>query len=177
MGMLQPAIGNLWGLIVNTAFLVVYGMNMKDADVKKKFIKTVGILETVFILIAIVSWIPGAQSCEDPNAMYCWTGKLVVLVNCFLFTGAFDAFGKTWQTKSVEFFPILTPVLGFMASFDCIFYFTLQNDMNGLIPNVIGDCLNFSRIVFYLYVRFNYEQKWMAKKTEGNKLADPMLGA
>jgi len=175
--MLQPAVGNLWGLIINTIYLIVYAANMKDPDVKNKFVKTVGILETVFILIAIVSWIPGAQSCEDPNAMYCWTGKLVVLVNCFLFTGAFDAFGKTWQTKSVEFFPILTPVLGFMASFDCIFYFTLQNDMNGLIPNVIGDCLNFSQILFYLYVNTNYEQTWRTNKSETGSLSDKLMGA
>merc|ERR1719356_367692 len=173
--MLQPAIGNGWGLIVNTLYLIVFGMNIKDPDVKTKFIKCVGILETVFILIAIVSWIPGAQSCEDPNAMYCWTGKLVVLVNCFLFTGAFDAFGLTWRTKSVEFFPILTPCLGFIASFDCIFYFTLQNDINGLIPNVIGDMLNFSQIVFYLYINYNYEQTWRTKKSAENSLADPML--
>merc|ERR1711879_937401 len=177
MGMLQPAIGNLWGLIINTAYLVVYGMNMKDAAVKKKFVKVVGILETVFILIAIVSWIPGAQSCADPNAMYCWTGKLVVLVNCFLFTGAFDAFGKTWETKSVEFFPILTPCLGFIASFDCIFYFTLQNDINGLIPNVIGDCLNLSQILFYLYVNRNYEQTWRTKKSGTGGLSDKLMGA
>jgi len=175
--MLQPAIGNAWGLLVNTAYLVVYGANMKSAEVKNKFVKVVGILETVFIVIALVSWIPGAQSCEDPNSMYCWTGKLVVIVNCFLFTGAFDAFGATWRTKSVEFFPILTPCLGFIASFDCIFYFTLQNDLNGLIPNVIGDMLNFSQIVFYLYVSLNYEQTWRNKNAAGNKLADPMLGA
>merc|ERR1712019_172969 len=167
-----------WGLLVNTAYLIVYAANMKDAEVKSKFVKVVGILETVFILIALVSWIPGAQSCSDPNSMYCWTGKLVVLVNCFLFTGAFDAFGKTWETKSVEFFPILTPCLGFIASFDCIFYFTLQNDMNGLIPNVIGDMLNFSQIVFYLYVSLKYEQTWKTKKTgQKGSLADPMLGA
>jgi len=175
--MLQPAIGNAWGLLVNTAYLVVYGANMKDPEVRKKFFKVVTLLETVFILIAVVSWIPGAQSCSDPNSMYCWTGKLVVLVNCFLFTGAFDAFGKTWETKSVEFFPILTPCLGFIASFDCIFYFTLQNDMNGLIPNVIGDMLNFSQIVFYLYVSLKYEQTWKTKKTGQGSLADPMLGA
>merc|ERR1712232_31140 len=170
--------GNAWGLLVNTLYLVVYGANMKDADVKNKFMKVVGILESVFILIAIVSCIPGAQSCEDPNAMYCWTGKLVVLVNCFLFTGAFDAFGLVWKTKSVEFFPILTPCLGFIASLDCIFYFTLQNDINGLIPNVIGDMLNFSQIVFYLYVNFKYEQTWrQTKKAPENDLSDPMLGA
>jgi uncharacterized protein with PQ loop repeat len=175
--MLQPAIGNAWGLLVNTAYLIVYAANMKDSDVRKKFVKVVTPLETVFILIALVSWIPGAQSCSDPNSMYCWTGKLVVLVNCFLFTGAFDAFGKTWETKSVEFFPILTPCLGFIASFDCIFYFTLQNDMNGLIPNVIGDMLNFSQIVFYMYVSLKYEQTWKTKKAEKGSLADPMLGA
>merc|ERR1719413_92171 len=139
---------------------------MKDADVRKKFVKIVTPLETVFILVAMVSWVPGAQSCADPNAMYCWTGKLVVLVNCFLFTGAFDAFGKTWETKSVEFFPILTPCLGFIASFDCIFYFILQNDMNGLIPNVIGDMLNFSQIVFYLFVSCKYPQTWKKELEE-----------
>merc|ERR1712176_292388 len=175
--MLQPAIGNAWGLLVNTAYLIVYGTNMKNADVKKKFAKVVGILETVFIIVAMVSWIPGAQSCEDPNAMYCWTGKLVVLVNCFLFTGAFDAFGLTWRTKSVEFFPILTPCLGFCASFDCIFYFTLKWDLNGLIPNVIGDMHNFSQIVFYLYVNSNYEQTWRTKTTEKGSLSDKLMGA
>merc|ERR1711877_103631 len=36
-------------------------------------------------------------------------------VYAFHFTGAFDAFGKTWATKSVEYFPILTPCLGFIA--------------------------------------------------------------
>merc|ERR1712019_166639 len=177
MGMLQPALGNAWGLLVNTAYLIVFAMNMKDAEVKAKFMKCVGILESAFILIAIVSWIPGAQSCGDPNSMYCWTGKLVVVVNCFLFTGAFDAFGLVWRTKSVEFFPILTPCLGFIASFDCIFYFTLQNDINGLIPNVIGDCLNLSQIIFYLYVNANFEQTWKTKKVAENTLADPMLGA
>merc|ERR1712054_265152 len=177
MGMLQPAIGNAWGLLVNTVYLIVYGLHMKDPEVKNKFVKTVGILETVFVLIAIVSCIPGAQSCEDPNAMYCWTGKLVVLVNCFLFTGAFDAFGYAWKNKSVEFFPILTPCLGFCASFDCIFYFTLKWDFNGLIPNVIGDCLNLSQILFYLYVNLNYEQTWRTRKTAENSLTDPMLGA
>merc|ERR1719254_429934 len=45
MGMLQPAIGNAWGLLVNTAYLLVYGMNMKDVGVKAKFVKVVGILE------------------------------------------------------------------------------------------------------------------------------------
>merc|ERR1712187_764061 len=54
--MLQPAIGNAWGLLVNTAYLVVYGANMKDPDVRKKFFKIVTLLETVFILIAVVSW-------------------------------------------------------------------------------------------------------------------------
>merc|ERR1719387_1619159 len=152
-------------------------MNMKDAEVKAKFVKCVGILYGSFIVIAIVSWIPGAQSCEDPNSMYCWTGKLVVIVNCFLFTGAFDAFGATRRTKSVEFFPILTPCLGFIASFDCIFYFTLQNDMNGLIPNVIGDMLNFSQIVFYLYVSLNYERTWKTKKGENGSLSDKLMGA
>merc|ERR1712003_604604 len=73
--MLQPAIGNAWGLLVNTAYLMVYAANMKDADVRKKFVKIVTPLETVFILIAMVSWVPGAQSCADPNSMYCWTGK------------------------------------------------------------------------------------------------------
>merc|ERR1719230_150439 len=58
MGMLQPAIGNLWGLIVNSAYLVVYGMNMKDAEVKAKFMKIVGILEGSFLVIAAISWIP-----------------------------------------------------------------------------------------------------------------------
>jgi len=49
---------------------------------------------------------------------------------------------------------------------------------NGLIPNVIGDMLNFSQIVFYLYVSLNYPQTWKAKKAEeANSLADPMLGA
>merc|ERR1712176_1280501 len=43
--MLQPAIGNGWGLLVNTAYLFVYASNMKDAVVKKKFVKVVGILE------------------------------------------------------------------------------------------------------------------------------------
>merc|ERR1712048_671507 len=176
--MLQPALGNAWGLLVNTAYLIVFGKNMKDAEVKNKFAKTVGILETVFIIIAMASWIPGAQSCKDPNSMYCWTGKLVVLVNCFLFTGAFDAFGRTWATKSVEFFPILTPCLGFVASFDCIFYFTLQNDINGLIPNVIGDMLNLSQIIFYLYVSRNYPQTWRGKdKATKSTLTDPILGA
>merc|ERR1712157_580717 len=41
MGMLQPALGNGWGLLVNTAYLVVFGKNMKDPEVKKKFVKTV----------------------------------------------------------------------------------------------------------------------------------------
>merc|ERR1712048_1481409 len=177
MGMLQPAMGNAWGLLVNTAYLVVFGMNMKDAEVKAKFMKVVGILESVFILIAAVSVIPGAQSCAEPNSMYCWTGKLVVLVNCFLFTGAFDAFGYAWRNKSVEFFPILTPCLGFCASFDCIFYFTLQNDMNGLVPNVIGDMLNFSQIVFYLYISLNYEQTWKTNKSETGSLSDKLMGA
>merc|ERR1739845_153158 len=154
-------------------------MGMKAPDVRAKFNKVVYPLYGSFIIIAIASYIPGAQSCTDPNSMYCWTGKLVVLVNCFLFTGAFDAFGYAWRNKSVEFFPILTPCLGFCASFDCIFYFTLQNDINGLIPNVIGDMLNFSQIVFYLYVNFNYEQTWRTKKIgeEKTSLADPMLGA
>merc|ERR1712113_910680 len=105
--------------------------------------------------------------------MYCWTGKLVVIVNFFLFTGAFDAFGYAWRKKSVQYFPILTPCLGFCASF----YFILQNDMNGLIPNVIGDMLNFSQIVFYLFISLKYEQKWKNKKAEKGSLADPMLGA
>merc|ERR1712054_414463 len=39
MGMLQPAIGNAWGLLVNTLYLVVYWMNMKHAEVKAKFMK------------------------------------------------------------------------------------------------------------------------------------------
>merc|ERR1712048_995608 len=56
--MLQPALGNGWGLLVNTLYLIVYGSNMNDADVKKKFVKIVGILETVFIVIALISWIP-----------------------------------------------------------------------------------------------------------------------
>merc|ERR1712187_1083338 len=175
--MLQPAIGNAWGFLVNTAYLIVYAANMKDAEVRRKFVKVVGSLESVFIVIAMVSWIPGAQSCSDPNSMYCWTGKLVVLVNCFLFTGAFDAFGKTWETKAVQFLPILTPCLGFIASFDCIFYFTLQNDINGLIPNVIGDCLNFSQIMFYLYVSLKYPQTWRTKKTEKGGLSDKLMGA
>merc|ERR1719326_2363423 len=50
--MLQPALGNAWGLLVNTAYLVVYGANMKSAEVRKKFFKVVTLLETVFILIA-----------------------------------------------------------------------------------------------------------------------------
>merc|ERR1719277_1233217 len=104
MKMFQPFLGNFWGLIVNTIYVVVYACNIKDPEVRKKFNKVTYPLYGSFILIAIVSYIPGAQSCEDPNSMYCWTGKLVVLVNCFLFTGAFDAFGKTWETKSVEFF-------------------------------------------------------------------------
>jgi len=177
--MLQPAIGNAWGLLVNTTYVLVYGFYVKAPEMRAKFNRVVYPLYGTFIIIAIVSYLPGFQSCagEDKNEMCCWTGKLVVLVNCFLFTGAFDAFGYAWKHKSVEFFPILTPCLGFCASFDCIFYFILKWDMNGLIPNVIGDMLNFSQIVFYLYVNSNYEQTWKTKKIEGNSLADPMLGA
>jgi uncharacterized protein with PQ loop repeat len=173
MKMLQPFLGNFWGLIVNTIYVVVYACNIKDAEVRKKFNKVTYPLYGSFIVIAIVSWIPGAQSCVDPNAMYCWTGKLVVIVNCFLFTGAFDAFGYAWRKKSVQYFPILTPCLGFCASFDCIFYFILQNDMNGLVPNVIGDMLNFSQIVFYLFIACKYPQTW--KKDLEEPLVDEKI--
>merc|ERR1712048_439202 len=67
MGMLQPALGNAWGLLVNTAYLVVFAMNMKDVEVKAKFKKVVGILESVFIVIAIVSLDPRGTKLRRPK--------------------------------------------------------------------------------------------------------------
>lgn len=155
----EPFTVNSYGLCLNIAALVIYGMHITDAEQSRKFRRLIPGILLPLLLLAALSFVHSGHSCDDKNSWHCWWGKVCIVVNCALFVGPLAVFGQVWRTKSVQYMPLGPSVAGCVASTNCSIYFSRLGDMNGLIPNVFGIVLSGLQVMFYVYISSRYTQQ------------------
>jgi solute carrier family 50 protein (sugar transporter) len=154
---------NVYGLVVYSAILAIYWWSITDPAVRRSFRVKVPLTLLVMVGLAAASALDPHHVCTDPTSLACWYGKVVIVVNCALFGGVFDVFGKVWRTKSVEFLPLLPSISGLAISSDCTAYFICLRDINGLIPNMLGVVFSVVQLIFYAYIANFFPQTWRSK--------------
>lgn len=167
----EPFTVNSYGLCLNSAAVLIYGMHITEAEQMRKFKRLVPGILLPIVLLAALSFVNSGHSCEDPNSWRCWWGKVCIVVNCALFVGPLAAFGQVWRTKSVQYMPLGPSVAGCVASINCSIYFSRLGDLNGLIPNVFGIVLSGVQIMFYFYIASRYTQQQQSSEDGGNPQA------
>lgn len=171
--MYEPLFVNVYGLVINSIVLFVYWWYIKDPILRRDFHTKVAAMSFVMGLLSLLSFFDDGHDCiSDPNSFSCWWGKITIVTNSLIFVGPFTVFGKVWATKSVEFLPFTPCLAGCIASTDCVVYFYMLNDLNGLIPNFAGAVLSAVQLALYAYIVVFYPQGSETDKSSAVQLQE-----